>query len=46
MTKRDQARLLNLFIGLYNLYVWHTGGAWLIFLLGCLNIGAYVFGKK
>ena len=46
MTKRDAARLLNLFIGIYNLYIWHTGGAALIFLIGCLNIGAFVFGKK
>ena len=46
MTKRDKARLINLFIGFYNLYIWHIGGSFLIFLLGCLNIGVFVFGKK
>jgi len=46
VTKRDTARLINLFVGLYNLYLWHIGGALFIFILGCLNIGAYVFGKK
>ena len=46
MTKRDQARLLNLFVGFLNLYFWHIGGAWLTFIIGCLNIGVFVFGKK
>jgi len=46
VTKRDKARLVNLFVGLYNLYIWHMGGLLPIFVLGCLNIGVYVFGKK
>ena len=46
MTKRDAARLINLFVGFYNLYLWHIGDAVLLFLIGCLNIGVYVFGKK
>jgi len=46
VTKRDKARLLNLFVGLYNLYIWNAGGSLFIFILGCLNIGAYVFSKK
>jgi len=46
VTKRNKLRLLNLFVGLYNLYIWHIGGALFIFLIGCLNIGVYVFGKK
>ena len=46
VTKRDKARLLNLFVGLYNLYIWHVNDTLLIFTIGCLNIGVYVFGKK
>jgi len=46
VTKRDKARLLNLFVGFYNLYIWSINDALFIFILGCLNIGVYVFGKK
>jgi hypothetical protein len=46
VTKRDKARLLNLFVGFLNLYMWHIGGTWFTFIIGCLNIGAFVFGKK
>jgi hypothetical protein len=46
MTKRDKLRLINLLIGLLNLYLWHIGGALFSFLIGCLNIGVFVFGKK
>ena len=46
VTKRDKARLLNLLVGFYNLYMWHIGGTWFVFTVGCLNIGVFVFGKK
>jgi len=46
VTTRDKLRLINLFVGFYNLYLWNIGGALFLFILGCLNIGVYVFGKK
>ncbi len=46
MTKRDKLRLLNLFVGFYNLYIWDIGGTLALFIIGCLNIGVFVFGKK
>jgi len=46
VTKRDKARLLNLIVGLLNLYMWHIGGTLFTFAIGCLNIGVFVFGKK
>ena len=38
MTTRNKLRLINLLVGLYNLYLWHIGGALFLFTLGCLNI--------
>ena len=46
MSTRDILRLVNLIIGFYNLYIWNMGGFLLNFLIGCLNIGVFVFGKK
>jgi hypothetical protein len=46
MTLRDKLRLVNLFTGLLNLYYWHMGSSLFVFIIGCLNIGVFVFGKK
>jgi|TARA_Y100000296_G_scaffold79549_1_gene103688 hypothetical protein len=46
MTTRDKLRLANLLIGLINLYYWHIGSGLFLFIIGCLNIGVFVFGKK
>jgi len=46
VTTRNKLRLVNLFVGFYNLYLWNIGGDLFLFILGCLNIGVYVFGKK
>tara|TARA_R100000008_G_scaffold83512_1_gene69048 strand:+ start:1881 stop:2021 length:141 start_codon:yes stop_codon:yes gene_type:complete len=46
VTKRDALRLLNLFVGLTNLYMWNINGLPFNFVMGCLNIGVFVFGKK
>ena len=38
---------LNLFIGIYNIYLWNIGGDWFWNLvIGCLNIGIWVFFRK
>ena len=37
----------NLFIGLYNLYLYMNGGDWWFnLLIGSLNIGVWVFNRK
>ena len=37
----------NLFIGLYNLYLYMNGGDWWFnLLIGSLNIGVWVFFRK
>jgi len=46
MTTRDKLRLTNLLIGFLNLYYWHMGSSLFVFIVGCLNIGVFVFGKK
>tara|TARA_R100001530_G_scaffold4044_1_gene5670 strand:+ start:494 stop:634 length:141 start_codon:yes stop_codon:yes gene_type:complete len=46
MTTRDFLRLVNLLIGFYNLYLWQIGGFSFNLVIGCLNIGVFVFGKK
>jgi len=46
MTIRDATRILNLFMGFLNLYYWHTDGWLFNFVIACLNIGVFVFGKK
>ena len=46
MTVRDKLRLINLSVGFLNLYYWHTGSGLFLFIIGCLNIGVFVFGKK
>ena len=46
MTTRNKIRLVNLAIGILNLYYWHTGSGLFVFVIGCLNIGVYAFGKK
>ena len=47
--KRDVVRYiiwLNLFMGLYNLYVYSIGGWLFNFIIGSLNIGVWVFNRK
>ena len=48
--KRESIRAaawLNLFIGIYNLYLFTNGGDWIMnFLIGSLNIGVWVFYRK
>ena len=34
---------LNLFIGIYNMYLYAQGDWWFNFLVGSLNIGVWVF---
>ena len=46
MTTRNKLRLVNLVIGILNLYYWHTGSGLFLFIVGCLNIGVFAFGKK
>ena len=46
LSNNDILRLLNLFIGLYNIYLWNIGGFIFNFIIGCINVGAFVFGKK
>ena len=52
MTKEKRATLrqiawFNLFIGIYNLYLFSVGGDWIYnFLIGSLNIGVWVFNRK
>ena len=49
MTKEKRKTLrqiawFNLFIGIYNLYLFSIGGDWIFnFLIGSLNIGVWVF---
>ena len=41
------AAWLNLFIGLYNIYLYVNGGdLWFNLLIGSLNIGVWVFFRK
>jgi len=37
---------LNLFIGIYNIYLWNQGDWWFNLLIGSLNIGVWVFFRK
>ena len=37
---------LNLFVGLYNMYLYWQGDWWFNFLIGSLCIGAWVFFRK
>ena len=37
---------LNLFIGIYNMYLYAQGDWWFNFLVGTLNIGVWVFFRK
>jgi hypothetical protein len=46
MKLRDKLRLVNLAAGFLNLYYWHMGSGLFVFIIGCLNIGVFVFGKK
>jgi hypothetical protein len=36
----------NLLIGFHNLYLWSNGGWLFNLLIGCLNIGVWVFNRK
>ena len=47
--KREAIRYsawLNLFIGIYNMYLYSQGDWWFNLLIGALNIGAWVFFRK
>ncbi len=47
--KRENIRAsawLNLFVGLYNMYLYSQGDWWFNFIIGSLCIGAWVFFKK
>ncbi len=47
--KRDSIRMivwLNLFMGLYNLYIFNQSDWWFNFVIGTLNIGVWVFNRK
>ena len=53
MTSEEKKKILpyiiwfNLFIGLYNLYLYVNGGTWWFnLLIGSLNIGVWVFNRK
>ena len=37
---------LNLFVGLYNIYLFSNEGWWFNLLIGSLNIGVWVFFRK
>ena len=37
---------LNLFIGLYNMYLYYQGEWWFNFIIGSLCIGAWIFYRK
>ena len=37
---------LNLFIGIYNIYLWNIEGNMFNILIGSLNIGVWVFFRK
>ena len=36
----------NLFIGLFNLYLYTISGWWFSFFVGSLNIGVWVFNRQ
>ena len=36
---------INLIIGIYNIYLWNEGGWWFNFLIGSLNIAAWVWKR-
>ena len=40
------ARWFNLSIGVLNLYYYMLGGSYLLFGLGAINIGVWVFSRK
>ena len=47
--KREAIRYsawLNLFIGIYNMYLYAQGDWWFNLLVGSLNIGVWVFFRK
>tara|TARA_Y100000593_G_scaffold93764_1_gene189944 strand:- start:2167 stop:2331 length:165 start_codon:yes stop_codon:yes gene_type:complete len=50
MTENEEKKFIvwvNLFIGIYNLYLWSIGGDFFWnFIIGTLNIGAWVFFRK
>ena len=51
MTKEKRENIkdsawLNLFIGVYNMYLYHEAGWWFNFIIGSLCIGAWVFFRK
>jgi hypothetical protein len=46
MTTRDKLRLINLCVGILNLHYWNTGSGLSLLVIGCLNIGVFVFGKE
>jgi len=50
LTNRAQmyrlTRWFNLIIGIYNLYVYTEKDLLFSFILGCLNIGVWVFTRK
>ena len=37
---------LNLFMGMYNLYIYNQSDWWFNFVIGSLNIGVWVFFRK
>ncbi len=37
---------LNLFMGIYNLYIYNQSDWWFNFVVGTLNIGVWVFFRK
>jgi len=37
---------LNLFIGIYNIYLYSAGHSLLTFIIGSINIGVWVFLRK
>ncbi len=40
------ARWINLFVGIFNLYLFTLGGGLFLLGLGSLNIGVWVFSRK
>ena len=51
MTKEKRETLryivwLNLFMGMYNLYIFGISDWWFNFVIGSLNIGVWVFFRK
>ena len=37
---------INLFIGIYNIYLWSVGDNWFNLIIGALNVGVWVFFRK